>query len=172
MNLKSYIREVADFPIKGISYKDITTLIMDPEVFSYVIEELYLRYKNKNITKVIGIESRGFIFASALAIKLKSGFIPIRKPGKLPYLTMKQEYKLEYGTDTLEIHKDAVNKKDKVILIDDLIATGGTAIAAIKLLKKLDVSIIDCSFVIGLSYLDGLKKLSDYKIKSNCLVTY
>lgn len=162
MNLKSKIRNIADYPKKGINFKDITTLISDPAAFNHVIDIFYERLKNKNIDKIVGIESRGFIFGSALAYKMKKGFIPIRKKGKLPAKTIKMSYELEYGSDEIEIHEDSLKKNERVVLVDDLIATGGTALASIKLLNKMNVIICDNIFLVDLCFLggsDNIKKL-------------
>lgn len=168
--LKKYIRSVKDFPIKGIMFRDITTLLLNNEASKKTIEELYNYAKNKNITKVVGIESRGFLFGMILAEKLGVGFVPIRKPGKLPAKTESMEYELEYGTDKIEIHEDAISSGDKVLLHDDLLATGGTAEAACKLIEKLGGEVVQVSFIVELSFLNGRKKLKNYDIKS--LVDY
>ncbi len=166
MDLKKLVRDVPDFPIKGIIFKDITTLVKDPKGFDYTLSELYNLSKNKGITKVIGIESRGFIFGGALANKLGVGFVPIRKPGKLPADTIKQTYELEYGTDSIEIHKDALESGDKVLIHDDLLATGGTMEAACKLVEKLGADVRQISFVIELDFLNGREKLQNYDVQS------
>jgi adenine phosphoribosyltransferase len=166
MEIKNLIRDVPDFPKKGIVFKDITTLIKDKEGFKYTLDKLYNLAKNKGITKVVGIESRGFIFGGALAERLNAGFVPIRKPGKLPAETISESYALEYGTDSIEIHKDAVTKGDKVLLHDDLLATGGTMEAACKLIEKLGAEIVQISFLIELTFLDGKSKLNNYDIYS------
>jgi len=166
MDLKKLVRDVPDFPIKGIIFKDITTLVKDPKGFEYTLNELYNISINKRITKVIGIESRGFIFGGALANKLGVGFVPIRKPGKLPADTIKQTYELEYGTDSIEIHKDALVPGDKVLLHDDLLATGGTMEAACKLVEKLGATVQQISFVIELDFLKGREKLKNYDVQS------
>lgn len=166
MDLKSLIRDVKDFPIEGIVFKDITTLLIDANGFSQTLKELYNFAQDKGITKVIGIESRGFIFGGALAEKLGVGFVPIRKPGKLPSEVESVEYELEYGTDKIEIHKDAIVPGDKVLLHDDLLATGGTMEAACKLVEKLGAEIVQISFLIDLTFLNGGNKLKDYEIKS------
>jgi adenine phosphoribosyltransferase len=160
--LKKLIRDVEDFPKKGIIFKDITTLLNDKNGFKKVIDLFYERYKDKKIDYVIGAESRGFIFGTPLAYKLNAGFIPIRKKGKLPYKTHSISYDLEYGQDTLEIHEDAAIKNSNVLLIDDLLATGGTAKAMIDLTKKLNVNIIEISFLIELKFLEGSKKLDNF----------
>ncbi|MBZ0180085.1 MAG: adenine phosphoribosyltransferase [Melioribacteraceae bacterium] len=166
MVLKNLIRDVKDFPIEGIVFKDITTLLKDQNGFAATLENLYNISKNKGITKVVGIESRGFIFGGALASKLNAGFIPIRKPGKLPAETESETYQLEYGTDEIQIHKDALAPGDKVLLHDDLLATGGTMEAAAKLVEKLRAEVVQISFVIELNFLKGRDLLKKYDIHS------
>jgi len=166
MDLKKLIRDVPNFPIEGIVFKDITTLLKDSNGYSVTLDKLYNLAKNKEITKVIGIESRGFIFGGALAEKLNAGFVPIRKPGKLPAETVCEDYELEYGTDKIEIHKDALQEGDKVLLHDDLLATGGTMEAACKLVEKLGAEIVQISFIIDLTFLNGKEKLKDYDVRS------
>lgn len=163
MDLNNYIRDIPDFPKKGILYKDITTLLKDKTAFSEAINQLYNRHKNNNISKVVGIEARGFIFGSSLAFKIGCGFVPIRKPNKLPYKTYNQEYSLEYGTDTIEIHTDAINKNDNILLVDDVLATGGTACAAIELLEKFDCNLLECLFILEISVLKGSSKILNKK---------
>jgi len=159
--VKSKIRTVPNWPKQGIMFRDITTLLKDKEAYNHMINLLAERYKDKQIDVVAGIESRGFITGSVLAHRLGIGFVPIRKPGKLPAETVSEEYELEYGKDKIEIHKDAINPGDKVLLVDDLIATGGTALAACNLIKKLGGEIIEASFIIDLPGLGGKKKLKD-----------
>jgi len=166
MDLKKLIRDVPNFPIKGIIFKDITPLLKDPKGYSETLDKLYNLSKNMGITKVIGIESRGFIFGGALAEKLGAGFVPIRKPGKLPSETVTESYELEYGIDSIEIHKDALEHGDKVLLHDDLLATGGTMEAACKLVEKLGAEIVQISFLINLTFLNGKDKLKQYDIRS------
>ena len=170
MDLKRYIRNVKDFPKEGIMFRDITTLLKDPAALKKTLDELYDLTKNLDITKVVGIESRGFIFGSMLAEKLNAGFIPIRKPGKLPAEIESQSYALEYGNDTIQIHKDAIKIGERVLLHDDLLATGGTALAAANLIEKLGGEVVQISFVIELSFLNGRDKLKMYNVKS--LVDY
>lgn len=165
-DLKKYIRSIKDFPKPGIMFRDITTLLKDPGAIKLTIEQLYQHTKELNITKVAGIESRGFIFGALLAEKLNAGFIPIRKPGKLPSEKISESYQLEYGTDSIEIHKDAISKGDRVLLHDDLLATGGTAEAACRLIEKLGGSVSQVSFIIELSFLIGRQKLSKYNVIS------
>ena len=165
MNLKDVIRTIPHWPKQGVMFRDITTLLKDAKAFNYVIDNLCERYKNEHIDLVAGIESRGFILGGAIAHKLHKGFIPIRKEGKLPHETEKESYELEYGRATVEIHADAVPKGAKVLLVDDLIATGGTALAACRLIEKLGGKVVECAFIIGLPDLGGMKKLEEkYKI--------
>jgi len=166
--IKSKIRTIPNWPKEGVMFRDITTLIDDPEGFNMVTEKFVNRYKGKGIDKIVGIESRGFIFGSVLAQKLGIGFVPIRKKGKLPAETEQEEYELEYGKDVIEIHKDAVSSGMNVLVIDDLIATGGTALAACNLVRKLGGNVIECGFVIDLPDVGGRKKLenSGYKVFS------
>jgi adenine phosphoribosyltransferase len=166
MDLKSYIRTVPDFPKKGIMFRDVTTLLKDSKALNYAVDKLYEISKDKGITKVVGIESRGFILGAALALKLNAGFVPVRKPGKLPAEKLAETYELEYGSDTIEIHKDAIQKGDIVLMHDDLLATGGTMEAACKLVEKLGGKIVQISFLIELSFLNGRDKLSGYEIHS------
>ena len=165
MDLKSTIRTIPDWPKKGIMFRDITTLIKDAKAFNFTIEKFCEHYSNDKIDLIAGIESRGFIFGAAIANKLGKGFIPIRKEGKLPHKTEKESYELEYGKATIEIHIDAVPKNSRILLVDDLIATGGTAMASANLIEKLGGKIVACAFVIGLPELKGMAKLSEkYKI--------
>ncbi len=164
VDLKSKIRTIPHFPKKGIMFRDITTLLKDPEGFHEVINQFVNRYKNKKIDIVVGVESRGFILGGALAHQLGCGFVPVRKPGKLPAKTTKIEYELEYGKDALEIHNDAIIPGQNVLIIDDLIATGGTAKATADLVKKLGGNIVELAFVVDLPDLKGKEKLSDYPV--------
>ena len=157
--LKAKIREVPDFPKKGILFYDITTLLKDPDGLRAVIEIFTDRYRGKRIQKVLGIESRGFIIGPTVARDLGAGFVPIRKPGKLPAETLSESYELEYGTDTLEVHKDAVEPGERVLIIDDLIATGGTAAAAVRMAQQLEAEIVECAFLVELEFLAGRQKL-------------
>jgi len=169
-DLKKYIRTVKDFPKPGIMFRDITTILKDPVAFKLTSRLLFEKAEDLDINKVVGIESRGFIFGSLLAEKLDAGFIPIRKPGKLPAETVRETYSLEYGTDSIEIHKDAIQPGDKILLHDDLLATGGTAEAACKLIEKLGGKVMQISFIIELSFLGGREKLKNYNVIS--LVDY
>ncbi len=166
MDLKQFIRNIPDFPKEGILFRDITTLLKSNEAFNYALEALYNQIVDKNITKVVAIESRGFIFGSLLAHKLNAGFIPIRKPNKLPAEKLSQEYALEYGTDKIEIHKDAISPNDNVLLHDDLLATGGTMLAACKLIENLGGNIKQISFLIELEALKGRELLNKYTVSS------
>jgi len=157
--VKSKIRTVPNWPKEGIMFRDITTLLQDAPTFNHTIELLLERYKDKHIDVVAGIESRGFIIGSILAHRLDRGFVPIRKKGKLPYETESEEYELEYGKDTIEIHKDAIIKGQKVLIVDDLVATAGTMMAACKLIKKIGGEIVECCVIIDLPDLGGKKKL-------------
>ena len=165
-SIKSKIRTVPHWPKEGIMFRDITTLLNDPIGFRETIDLLYDRYCNKEIDTVVGIESRGFILGAPLAYLLKCGFVPIRKPGKLPAEVESEEYTLEYGTDKIEIHKDAIKKGDQVLIVDDLLATGGTANAARNLVKKLGGEVVECTFVIELPDLKGREKIQGEHIYS------
>jgi adenine phosphoribosyltransferase len=164
--IKTEIRNIPDFPKKGIQFKDITTVLKQPELFSFLIDELTKKYIGRGITKVVCIESRGFILGGAIADRLGAGFVPIRKPGKLPGEVISKEYMLEYGTDRIEIHKDALLSSDVILLHDDLLATGGTARAATELLKCFDPAKIYISFFCELDFLKGREKLKNYEITS------
>jgi adenine phosphoribosyltransferase len=162
--LLSTIRDIKDFPKPGIVFKDITTLLNNKEAFSLLMNKLEQRYKDMNLDFVAGIESRGFIFGSALAAKLNIGFVPIRKKGKLPFTTVSEKYSLEYGFDEIEMHIDAFRdiKNPKVLLIDDLIATGGTAEAACKLIKSLNANLVEAAFIIELTFLNGKERIKKH----------
>jgi adenine phosphoribosyltransferase len=159
LNIKSLIRTIPDFPKHGVMFRDITTLLKNTEGFRSTIDQLVVKYRGVKIDKVAGIESRGFIIGAVLAYHLKAGFVPIRKKGKLPGENFGHDYELEYGTDRLEIHTDAILKGEKVLLVDDLIATGGTAVATVKLIGKTGGRIVGCAFVIDLPDLGGRKRL-------------
>jgi adenine phosphoribosyltransferase len=165
-DLKKYIRSIKDFPKAGIMFRDITTLLLNPVAIKSTLEQLNNFSKDLKINKVAGIESRGFIFGALLADKLNAGFVPIRKPGKLPAEKIRESYQLEYGEDSIEIHKDAIQKGDNVLLHDDLLATGGTAEAACRLIEKLGGNVVRVSFIIELSFLKGREKLSKYDVIS------
>ncbi|WP_435579585.1 adenine phosphoribosyltransferase [Gilvibacter sp.] len=160
MDLNQFIRVVPDFPKPGISFKDITPLLLDAQAREVCLKQLVAPLKDLRATKVVGVEARGFFFGMAIARELGIGFVPVRKPGKLPFETVAQSYDLEYGTDTLEIHSDAIKPGDRVILHDDVLATGGTAAASCELIQKLGGKVVACSFLMELSFLNGHEKLS------------
>ena len=172
VNIKKSIRTIPNFPIEGIMFRDVTTLYSNPVAMNDVINLTKKYWKNKDITSIAGIEARGFITGSILADHLNLPFIPIRKKGKLPHDTISQEYDLEYGKATLEVHVDAINKNDNVLIVDDLIATGGTALASIKLIKKLGANIIGCTFIINLASLEGRKKIEAMGIQVQTLCSF
>lgn len=172
MNLKTFIREVPDFPRKGINFIDITTMLKNPDAFGFVVDNIFNKFKDKNITKVVSLESRGFIIGGAVAYRLNAGFVPVRKSGKLPAETFSKQYELEYGTDLIEIHKDALDENDVVLIHDDLLATGGTAMAAIELVKELKVKQIYLSFICNLGFLKTRKKDEIEQYNAHILVTY
>jgi adenine phosphoribosyltransferase len=165
-DLAKHIRNVQDFPKPGIGFKDITTLLKDGDAFHRSIDEITAKYEGQKIDKIVGIESRGFIFGAAIAHKWRIGFVPVRKAGKLPAETIREEYELEYGTDSLEIHKDAISAGENVLLIDDLLATGGTAAATTRLIQQLGANIAGIVFLIELTFLNGRDKLADYEVTS------
>lgn len=165
-DLKAYIREVPGFPKEGILYYDISTLLQDPLALRMTIDRFVWLFAGKQVDKVIGIESRGFMFGSIVAYNLDAGFVPVRKPGKLPAKTINQTYDLEYGTDTLEMHEDAISPGEKVLIVDDLMATGGTAAASAKLVESLEGEVVGFGFVVELTFLDGRKELEGYEIES------
>ncbi|MDP7416717.1 MAG: adenine phosphoribosyltransferase [Desulfobacterales bacterium] len=164
INLKETIRTVPHWPIKGVMFRDITTLLQNPEAFRSTCDRFYDRYKEMEIDKVVGIDARGFIFGAVLAYRLNVGFVPIRKKGKLPHKTIKAEYTLEYGKNIIEMHEDAIEKGEKVLIWDDLIATGGTVLAATKLVEKLGGEIVECAFLVELPDLKGREKIKAYNI--------
>ncbi|TXJ11838.1 adenine phosphoribosyltransferase [Brachyspira aalborgi] len=170
MELKDYIRSIQDYPKEGILFRDITTLLKDKDAFKLAIDKMSEQVKDKKVDLIVGAESRGFLIGSALAYKMNCGFIPVRKKGKLPYKTISEEYALEYGTDTLYMHEDAIKKGDNVLVVDDLIATGGTALAMIKMVEKLGGNVIGSSFLIELEELNGRKEIEKYPI--NILIKY
>jgi len=166
MSLEKFIRDIPDFPKQGILFRDITTLLNNPTAFKKVINEMAKMLKGKKIDYIVAAESRGFIFGGALAYKLGCGFVPVRKPGKLPYKTYKASYALEYGEDSLEIHQDAVKPGSNVLVLDDLLATGGTALAMATLVKKLKAKVSGIAFLIELTALKGKAKLKNYPVYS------
>jgi adenine phosphoribosyltransferase len=164
--LEKSIRNIPDFPKKGILFRDVTTLIQNKEAFKKSVDLLAKKYKGKGFDKVVGVEARGFIFGAAVAHKIGAGFVPVRKKGKLPYKTISTTYELEYGTDTLEIHQDAIIPGEKILIIDDLLATGGTVKAVIELVKQLGGHIAGIGFVIELVDLNGTDKFKEYPVYS------
>ena len=170
MNYKSMIREVPDFPKPGILFYDITTLLKDPTAFRSLIDELTNKYTSSNISKVVGIESRGFILGSPLAYHLQAGFVPVRKPGKLPAEVHEVKYNLEYGSNSLAIHRDAITPGERVLVVDDLLATGGTAAATAHLIRQLGGEIVQIAFLVELAFLNGRQQLQDDEVCS--LITY
>lgn len=163
MDFTHYIRDIEDFPTPGVVFKDITPLLKDPSAFQKAADALLALVGNTKIDKVIGVDSRGFIFAPMLAEKLGAGFVTVRKSGKLPYKTISQSYDLEYGTGTLEIHSDAIEKGERVLVHDDVLATGGTAQAVCKLVEKLGGEVVQCNFLIELTFLNGAEKIKGYR---------
>jgi adenine phosphoribosyltransferase len=159
MNLKQTIRSIPGWPIEGVIFRDLTTLMQDPAAFRYACDVLVDRYKDKGIDKIVGIDARGFVFGAVVAYQLGIGFVPVRKKGKLPCKTIQETYDLEYGTDTLEMHEDAVSPGEKVVIVDDLIATGGTVGAAVSLVKKMGANLVECAFVVELPDLKGREKI-------------
>ncbi len=155
MELKETIRSIPGWPIEGVIFRDLTTLMQDPDAFRESCDILIDRYKDKELDKIVGIDARGFVFGAVLAYQLGIGFVPVRKKGKLPHTTIQESYSLEYGEDTLEIHEDAIEKGEKVVIVDDLIATGGTVGATVKLVNKLGVDLIECAFIVELPDLNG-----------------
>jgi adenine phosphoribosyltransferase len=170
MDLTSVIRNVPDFPVPGIQFKDITTLLLDPDAFHFVVDNLHERYRGQQLDAIVGADARGFIFASALAYVMRLPFVPVRKLGKLPGDTIKEEFDLEYGTATFEIHVDSLKKGDRVVLIDDLLATGGTMNAMVKLVERLGAEIVELAFVVELPPLRGRERLNGHPVHS--LVTF
>ena len=172
MDFKPYIRTIPDYPKKGIQFRDVTTLFGNPRAFRASVDELVQSYAGVRIDKVAGIEARGFILGGAVAHQLSTGFVPVRKKGKLPYDVLIEKYDLEYGTDQVEIHTDAVKHGDHVVVVDDLIATGGTAFAAIKLLQRAGAKVIGCCFVIDLPELGGADKIRALGLEVTTLVEF
>ena len=170
MDLKQHIREVPDWPIKGVNFKDITTLLEDKDIFKYLIDKLCEPYLDKKINKIVGIDARGFLFAGAMALKLNAGISIVRKKGKLTYKIKSRDYILEYASNTIEMHEDTIKPNEKVIIVDDLIATGGTMIATCELIEEMGGKIIGISAVVDLPFLNGSNKLKKYNF--NYLVSY
>jgi len=166
MELANLIRDVPDFPVKGILFKDITTLIKNTEAFREVIDQMAAHYADTEVDVVVAIEARGFIFGAPLAYKLGAGFVPVRKPGKLPATVISESYTLEYGTNTLEMHQDAIEPGQRVLVVDDLLATGGSARATINLVERLGGQVVGVAFMIELDFLHGRDKLTGYEVLS------
>jgi adenine phosphoribosyltransferase len=164
MDLAKMIRDVPDFPKEGILFKDITTLIKEPQAFKEVIDCLADHYAGQEIDLVVAVEARGYIFGAPIAYKLGAGFVPVRKEGKLPAETVREEYELEYGTDSVEMHRDAIQPGQKVLIVDDLIATGGSAAATARLVERLGGEVVSIAFLIELTFLKGVEKLKDYDV--------
>jgi adenine phosphoribosyltransferase len=164
--VRDAIRDVPDFPKPGIVFKDITPVLQDPALFAAVVETLVTRYRSQHIDQVLAVESRGFIFGAPLATAIGAGFVPLRKPGKLPYETRSESYELEYGSGTLEIHADGVRPGDRVVIVDDLLATGGTAEASLKLARKLGAVVVELAFLVELGFLAGRNRLPDVPVHS------
>ncbi len=164
--LKKLIRDVPDFPEKGIIFKDITTLTKDGEAFKKAVDYMLEPFKNERIDKIVGIESRGFLFGGAMAYKTGVGITLARKPGKLPAATIKEKYSLEYGINTLELHRDAIERGENILIVDDLLATGGTALATARLIERLGGNVVGITFLIELKFLNGIEKLKNYKVYS------
>ncbi|MCB1008526.1 MAG: adenine phosphoribosyltransferase [Acidobacteria bacterium] len=166
-DLKSYIREVPDYPKPGINFYDITTLLKDPHALRMTVDRFaWMFTRRPPVDKVIGIESRGFMFGPSLAYSLNAGFVPVRKPGKLPATVVSESYELEYGRDSIEMHADAISKGERVLIVDDVIATGGTALAAANLVKGREADVVAFGFIIELTFLPGREKLAGYEVES------
>ncbi|MFA5024957.1 MAG: adenine phosphoribosyltransferase [Candidatus Shapirobacteria bacterium] len=170
MDIKPFIREVPNWPVVGVNFKDITTLLQDKKLLKYTIDEMSKPFLKKGVDKVVAIDARGFILASTIAYNIGCGLSLVRKKGKLPYETIEESYQKEYGLDVLTIHKDAIKKGEKVLIVDDLLATGGTVMAAAKLVERLGGEIVGMSFIVDLPFLGGSQKLKSYKL--NYLVSY
>jgi adenine phosphoribosyltransferase len=166
LDLRRYIRDVPDFPKKGIVFKDITPLLQDGEALKRAMSALAGRFERLGVSKVVGIESRGYIFAPAIALSLDAGFVPVRKPGKLPWRRVTEEYELEYGTDRLEIHEDAIRPGERILIVDDLLATGGTASATRKLVERLEGRVVGAGFLVELTFLKGRARLPGIDVVS------
>lgn len=166
MDLEKYIRVIEDFPKEGISFKDVTTLLKEGDAFKYAVKSIADKLRDLNVDVVVGPEARGFIFGAPVAYELGAGFVPVRKPGKLPAETVRYEYELEYGIDALEIHRDAIKKGARVALVDDLLATGGTIHSAVKLVEQLGGEVVHIAFLIELEFLNGRENLKGYDISS------
>ena len=157
--LKDFVRDIPDFPKPGVVFKDITPLLADPDAFNLTIDVVAARFEGRHIDKVVGIEARGFILAAPVAYRFRAGFVPVRKPGKLPWHIEGEEYALEYGTDLLEIHRDGIHPGEKVLIVDDVLATGGTASATVRLVERLGGEVVGLAFILELAFLDGRRRL-------------
>jgi adenine phosphoribosyltransferase len=166
IDLKDYIRSIPDFPKPGVMFRDITPMLAAPEAFGFVIQQFADHFRSKDVTAIIAAEARGFIFAAPLALELGTSFIPVRKPGKLPFDTHTFHYELEYGTDSLEMHTDAISEGDRVLLVDDLLATGGTIETCIRMTEKVNATVVGCAFVIELDFLKARDRIQGYEILS------
>ena len=164
MDIKKFIREVPDWPIRGVNFKDITTILQNPKIFRLVIDGLIQPFEDTKIDKIVAVDARGFLLATPIAYKIGCGVCLVRKKGKLPYRTIEETYEKEYGPDTLTMHEDTVKKGDRVLIVDDLLATGGTVAATIRLIERLGGKIVGCSFIIDLPFLGGHKKLEKYNL--------
>lgn len=171
MNLRDYIRDIPDYPKKGILFFDITPILMSPKALNYAVDCLAEKFQDSGATKIIAAEARGFLFGTPLACKMDIGFVPVRKPGKLPYKNRSVTYDLEYGTDTLCIHDDAIDKGDKILIIDDLLATGGTAAGMVQLVNEAGGDIVGSGFVVELGFLDGYNVMKDAGVEATSLLT-
>lgn len=172
MELKNFVRVVENYPIEGISFKDITTLLKEPAAFKQVVDEISDRFKDKGITKIVSLESRGFIVGGAVAYCINAGFVPIRKKGKLPATVISESYELEYGVDSIEMHVDALTEDDIVLIHDDLLATGGTALAALNLVKQMNVKKIYFSFICDLTFIKTEKKIKLANYETHSVIQY
>ncbi len=172
MELKNFVRSIENYPIEGISFKDITTLLKEPVAFKQVVDEISTYFKDKGITKIVSLESRGFIVGGAVAYCINAGFVPIRKKGKLPSELISESYELEYGVDSIEMHLDALTEDDIVLIHDDLLATGGTALAALNLVKQMNVKKIYFSFIIDLTFIETEKKIELANYESHSVIQY
>lgn len=172
MSIKEYIRTIPDFPKPGVQYRDITSLLENAAGLRLAVDSIVSRYSEEGITRCLGIEARGFIFGTAVAYQMGVGFIPLRKRGKLPGETIGEDYELEYGTDRIEMHRDAITKEDRIVVIDDLIATGGTAEAAVNLIRSTGAEIFECCFVVNLPDLGGIERLTRLGVRSHALCEF
>jgi len=166
MNLKETIRSIPHWPIESVTFRDLTTLMQNPEAYKYACDVLYERYKDQKIDKIVAIDARGFVFGGVLAYKLNVGFVPVRKKGKLPSSTIQADYTLEYGVNTVEMHDDSISKGERIVIVDDLIATGGTIAAAVQLVEQLGGQIIECAFIVELPDLKGREKIANQAVFS------